>query len=229
MNKFLFLTLFFLISISAACKPAPSEIPLGTWKYDILVNGIKNGTAVITNSLDNGRYTSNSRMEIKAGKISNTTEQVLVETTEFKPVRLEIKNRIIHGDVIEKIDTVAEFNDQQVTLDSDGNKRTFTINQPFVLDGNLYMRELIKAGFKQGTTLTLSVYEPTIEVEEPIPVKIAVVGREKVDVKNEMKELIHIVQFIAGIKSVDIYMDDSGITYKAVIVMLNNKLELILQ
>lgn len=223
------LTVILFISAALSCKHTPSAIPLGSWDYNILVNGTKTGTALIKTTFDGNNYESKTFMEIKAGNITNTTEQILVETAEFKPVKLEIKNRIIHDNIIEKIDTMAEFKGNQITLLTDGNKKTFIIEKPFVLDGNLYMRELMKANFKKGTTFTLSIYEPTIEVDEPIQVKIAVIGRKKIDINGTTKELIHIVQFIAGIKSVDFFIDETGITYKAVIVMLNNKLELILQ
>ena len=166
---------------------------------------------------------------MKAGAIVNTTKQTIVETTEFAPVRLEIQNKIIHGGITENIDTTAVFKGKTVTLTAGSDTSTFTMEKPFVLDGAIYIHEIIRNEFKEGTEISFSVYEPSIETEEPVSLKLKVLGAEMVTVGNTQKELVHITEAIAGIKNINIYIDKQGITHKAVITMLNNRLELVLQ
>ena len=227
MKKALVSIIVFLVT--ATCQNTPDSIPLGSWDYDIYINDVKTGTARFSTEKTGNTYVCSSFMQVFGGDVINTTEQVLIETTDFKPVKLEIHNKIIHGDTVEKIDTVARFKGGQVTLTVDGMTSTVVINRPFVLDGNIYLHELIKAGFKKGTSISLSVYEPSIEIDEPVTMHVSVMGRKTVSVGGRIRPLIHITQAIAGIKSIDVYIDNRGVTHKAVIEMLNNRLELIKQ
>ncbi len=222
------LSLIIMIS-GCACKGAPGAIPVGTWDYDILINGVDAGEARTSVRADKNRYVSVSYMTIEAGEVVNSYTQTLTETVDFKPVSLKIENRVIHGSKTENIDTVAVFKDNTVTLTAGGSTRTITIDKPFVLDGAIYMSELVRRKFRKGTEISFSVYEPTVETEEPISVKLLVLGEKQVEINGESRTLVHVVESIAGIKNIDIYVDDEGITHKAVITMLNNSLELVLK
>ncbi|HOO72309.1 MAG TPA: hypothetical protein PK926_11155 [Spirochaetota bacterium] len=227
MKKTAFLSFILLMLI--ACKSAPGPVPLGSWDYEILINGVPVGEAEMSTSKKNDTYISVAEMSMKAGAIVNTTKQTIVETTGFAPVKLEIQNRIIHGGITENIDTTAVFKGRTVTLTAGADTSTFTIEKPFVLDGAIYIHEIIRNGFKEGTEISFSVYEPSIETEEPVSLKLKVLGTEMVSVGNTQKELVHITEAIAGIKNINIYIDKQGITHKAVITMLNNRLELVLK
>ena len=72
MKKTVFLTLLIMIS-GMACTGPPSEIPLGTWEYDLYVNGVKAGKAVTSLTREKGLYITESRMEMNAGTIKNTS------------------------------------------------------------------------------------------------------------------------------------------------------------
>jgi hypothetical protein len=227
MKKILLLLISAVLIVS--CSKTPASIPSGQWSYKILMNGTEVGSADISNKMENDRYVNVVDMKMQAGEILNTTKQVVIETMDFKPVKLEIHNKIFTGNSTENIDTVAVFEGQQVTLTADKTTSSFTISRPFVLEGNAITSELIKAGFRDGTEIVLSVYEPSIELEEPITIKTRVVGREKVDINGVPKDLIHITHQIENMKNIDSYIDDRGITQKEVITMLNSRLELVIK
>jgi hypothetical protein len=220
MTRLITLTVLFMALLS--CKTYPESIPLGTWKYDILVNNARVGHATVTTAARGNNYVSTTEMTMKAGSIVNTTLQTIVETRDFKPVSLETRNRIIHNGAAENIDTSATFSNGRASS-------TITIDRPFVLDGAIYAHELIRNEFRTGTEISFSVYEPSIETEEPISVKMNVIGPVTVVTGGEEETLIHVTETIAGIKNIDLYVDQQGITRRAVITMLNNRLELIMK
>jgi len=85
-----------------------------------------------------------------------------------------------------------------------------------------------KNGFKKGTVVKASIYEPTVELEEPILVIVEMAGYENIDVNGKTKNLIHIKQKVEKLKSMDVYLNESGVTEKVVIKMLNNIFELVM-
>jgi hypothetical protein len=227
--KKLAILLLLVIIPAASCRRGIDAVPTGTWKYRLLVNGADIGNAVITSELKNGMYISTTVMEMDAGYIRNSTRQIITETTDFKPVKLEVYNVTEQNGQKNEMNTVAKFSGNRVDLDTAATQSTITIDRPFILEGNYFMQELIKYKFKEGTVLKNYVYEPSVDVEEPMLVMIKVLGREKVSINGKNKNLIHLGYSIENLKNIDMYIDEDGITQKTTIVMLNNKLELILK
>jgi hypothetical protein len=212
-----------------ACRSRLSSIPTGTWTYRLLVNGAAIGKAVVTNVISNGLYISTTDMEMDAGYIKNTTRQIVTETKDFKPVKLEVYNKTIQNERVSEMKTVANFTGNTVDLDTGGARSVITIEKPFILEGNYFMNELIKNEFKEGTIIKNHIYEPSVDIEEPVLMIVKVLGRRDVSIKGKMKNLIHLGFTIENLKNIDSYMDENGITQKTVITMLNNRLELVLE
>jgi len=228
MKKLLVFTAIVLVS-SWACRTGAGEIPSGTWKYRLLVNGAPIGRAVVTNRIVNNNWVSTTDMEMDAGYIRNTSRQVITETLDFRPVKLETYNRTIQNDQVSEVKTIAAFTGNRVDLETAEGKSTFTIAKPFILEGNYFMKELIRNEFKTGTIIRNYIYEPSIDTEEPVLVLVKVLGREDVDIKGKTRNLIHLGFSIENLKNIDSYIDNDGITQKTVITMLNNRLELVLE
>lgn len=222
--------LLILFTTAPGCSvKTPTSIAQGTWTYQLLINGVEIGTASVSNIQRDGLFTSTIQMDMVLGKVKNTTRQIITETADFKPVKLEIYNTIINGKKRQEINTVAEFNNKTVQLTAGDHKTQFTIEKSFILDGNYFMDFLIKKSFKKGTQVSALLYDPTFETEEPINVKMKVKGRERVIINGKPKQLIHIVQRIENSKNIDIFIDENGIAQKAIILMLNNRIELIIK
>ena len=224
-----FLCFMILLFSAGACRSKLSSIPTGTWTYRLLVNGAAIGKAVVTNTVSNNLYISTTDMEMDAGNIKNTTRQVITETMNFKPVRLEVYNKTIQNDQVNEMKTIAKFTGNKVELDAGGSKSTITIAIPFILEGNYFMNELIKHDFKNGTIIKNYIYEPSVDIEEPVLVLVKVLGREDISIKGKTRNLIHMGFSIENLKNIDSYIDANGITQKTVITMLNNRLELVLE
>jgi len=227
--KKLALILLVIIIPAASCRKGINAVPTGTWNYRLLVNGADIGSAVISNEIKGGNYVSTTVMEMDAGYVRNSTKQIIIETMEFKPVRLEVYNVTEQNGQKSEMTTIAKFTGNRVDLNAAATLSTITIDKPFILEGNYFMNELIKHGFKEGTILKNYVYEPSVDVEEPMLVMVKVFGRENVSINGKNKKLIHLGFSIENMKNIDMYMDDEGVTHKTTIVMLNNKLELVLK
>ncbi len=227
MKKLLLYTVILLIS-AGACRKGADDIPTGTWKYRLLVNGAAIGKAVVTNRTADGRYVSTMDMEMDAGYIRNTSRQIITETLDFKPVKLELYNKTIQNDQVTEVKTIATFSGNRVELDTGEGKSTITITRPFILEGNYFMKELIRNEFKKGTVIRNYIYEPSVDTEEPVLILVKVLGREDVTIHGKTRNLIHLGFSIENLKNIDSYIDDDGITQKTVITMLNNRLELVL-
>ncbi len=98
-----------LIATAGTCRKGAVEIPTGTWKYRLLVNGAAIGRAVVTNRIVSNNWVSSMDMEMEAGTIKNTSHQVITETLDFKPVKLELYNKTIQNDQVNEIKTIATF------------------------------------------------------------------------------------------------------------------------
>ncbi len=229
MKKKIILILTVTILYQCTSKTSATSIPLGRWNYKLLVNGNKVGDAVFTNRLVRGSYISKTEMKIKFGLIENSTEQIITESADFKPLKIEIYNKIISADGIQEINTVAEFKGRTVNITTGKNKTSIKISKPFILDGNFFMSQLIKTKFKRGSEISALIYDPSIEMEEPVKVTVKVEGRKEIAINNKKEELIYIIQSIENFKTIDLYIDSRGITKKAVIKMLNNRFELIIK
>jgi hypothetical protein len=224
--RFILLILFF-ISTECSSRKMPGTIPMGRWEYKLMINGVTVGSAVISNSQNEKHYISETEMKMKVGKITNISHQVVTETKEFKPVKLEVNNSINFNDTSQKIITTAVFKEKTIELVSLGTRSKINVNEPFVIDGNYFISKLIKNSFKEGYSVSSLIYEPSMEPDETIGVTVRVVGIETVDTGEKSIELIHIIQSIDNFKSVDIYINFDGIMEKAVIKMLNNRIELV--
>lgn len=225
------LKVLLLVSIMAAsmsCSSRPNQIPEGTWNYDLLVNGVKAGSAVFSNTLSGGSYTLKSEMYLKMGTIENKSVQIITETVDFKPLSLEVLNTVTDtsGSGSQKISKTAVFKGDEVTLKTDDYESKFKIKDPFVLDGNFFFSELLKNRFKPGIIIKGYIYEPAVEIDAPILVIVEALGTDEVNVGEKTMKLIHIKQRVEKLKSMDMYLNESGVTEKVVIKMLNNVFEL---
>ncbi len=226
---FFLLTVFPALVSTHACSKTPHAIPLGTWKYDLLVNGTPVGAAVLSNIKSEGRYILTSELTMGAGSTVNISKQVVTETLDFKPVKLESRNRIVNGAKEQVIETVALFRGREVEIKMGGHTSVIKVDRDFMLDGNYFIFRLMEKRFKEGTEIKGYIYDPTIELESPIAVTTRVVGWETVDVAGKKRKLLHIVQTLEQIKSADSYLDEDGVLVKALIQMLNLNIELVKQ
>jgi len=219
-----------LIIISAiSCSSRPTQIPEGTWNYDLLVNGVKSGNAVFSNTSSGNNFIIKSEMYLNIGSIENKSIQIVTETKDFKPVKLEVFNTVIDktANNTQEINKTAVFKNNDVTLKSGDYETKFTIKEPFVLDGNYFFSELMKNKFKTGIIIKAYIYEPSVEIDTPILVLVESKGIEEVQIGNKSMKLLHIKQRIEKLKSMDIYLNENGVTEIMVIKMLNNIFEMV--
>lgn len=217
------------IIITASCSSTPVQIPEGTWNYDLLVNGVKAGRAVFSNTSSGDNFILKSEMYLNMGTIENKSVQIITETKQFKPVKLEVYNTVTDtsGTGTQEINKTAVFNGGEVTLKTGDYESKFKLKEPFVLDGNFFFNELLKNKFKTGIIIKGYIYEPSVEIDTPILVLVETKGIETVQVGNKSLKLLHIKQRVEKLKSMDMYLNENGVTEKIVIKMLNNIFELV--
>ncbi len=193
-----------------SCRSNPETVPEGTWKYDLYVNGVKAGSAITVIEEKENLYITRNEMYLKMGTMENKTIQTVTETRDFKPVSLEILNTMedTSSGLKQEINKTANFDGNIVTLESNGYKSEIKLNEPFILDGNFFFKELVKSGFKRGTKIEAQIYEPSVEIDNTILVIVDVAGREKVKTDSGEKELIHVRQRVEQLKIVDMYLNN---------------------
>ncbi|MDY6935114.1 MAG: hypothetical protein SVZ03_12945 [Spirochaetota bacterium] len=222
-----------LICLPQGCYEMPQSIPIGKWSYRLLVNNVEMGSALISNSIVEGNYISTSELKFSTGNITNTNKQIITETKEFKPVKLQTHNKTLTGDNVYETITVSVFNDRNVDVkittgkEKTTNNAKITLGKDSILDGNFFLSKLIEGKFKSGLEIEANIYDPSIELEEPIITKVKVIGLKNIEVDGKDERLIHISQSIENIKSIDFFIDSAGIMRKGVIEMLNIRIELI--
>jgi hypothetical protein len=212
---------------TAGCFNAPGGIPSGTWNYALLINGNRVGSAVISSRTEGANYVTSTELTMKAGSITNISKQIITETKEFVPVKLESYNRIVTGERAQEINTVATFNGRKVELASGGEKSVIETDRDFRLEGHYILSRLIQGGFRKGMTVESWIYEPSIDPEAPVLIKARVAGRENVSIGGKDHAAIRVVEYIAKFKSFDMFLDGSGALLKADLTMLNMNIQLV--
>ena len=86
------------------------------------------------------------------------------------------------------------------------NKTAVTIDRDFRLEGNYILSELIRGKFKKGMKIEYYIYDPSIELESPILIKVTVRGYKNVKVGDKTMRLIHISESLENIKSIDFFL-----------------------
>ncbi len=216
-----------LLPFIIGCFNPPRELPNGSWKYALLLNGIRVGEAAVSSRAEGNNLVSTMELTMKAGAVTNISRQIVTETRDFRPLKLETYNKIITGKVIQEIDTVAVFNGRKVELVEGGEKRSFEIDRDFYLEGNYILDRLIKGGFEKGMAVEAYIYEPSIDPEVPVLMKARVVGRETITIGGARHDAIRVVEYIEKFKSFDMFIDDKGVLLKAELTMLNLNIQLV--
>jgi len=218
-----------IITTAVSCTSTPAQIPEGEWNYDLLINGVKAGSAVLSNTVSGDNYVTKSEMYLNMGTIQNKSVQIVTETKNFKPVKLEVFNTVTDtsGNSNQEIIKTAVFDGDNVTLKTGDYESKFRLQGPFVLDGNYFFSELLKNKFKTGVIIKANIYEPSVEIDTPILVLVETKGIETVQVRNKSMKLLHVRQRVEKLKSMDMYLNEKGVTEKVVVKMLNNIFELV--
>lgn len=216
---------FTLLTVCACSAHAPGTIPVGTWQYDLLVNGVEMGKATIQNSIEDNQYVY--RFDLTMGNGTTRSQDTIVETLECKPVKLEKHTYIKQTTTEQKMDIIAQCNGRTITLIENNMKSIITLDQDYVLDGNYFLYMLIQNKFKKGLQITHNVYDPSIERESAIPVTIKLIGTETISVNSVLYKAWKIEQSIGKIKNIIVYLDEHGVVLKSSIKMLNMQLDII--
>jgi hypothetical protein len=169
-------------------------------------------------------------MEIDAGILRKTTRHVAIESENFKPIKLSIEKVSSENGITHKSSTLATFNDGSIKVSINGTEAMIVANRPFVLEGNCnyFLNEFIRAGFKRGTVVKAYIYDPTIDLEDQVLMIGKVIGREKVEINDSIRELIHLGYSIENYKNIDVFIDKNGVIHRMIIFMLNNRLDLVI-
>jgi len=212
-------------TITCANTPAPKSVPEGTWNYDLIVNSVKAGKAIFSNTVVNNNYVVKTELYLNIGPIENKSVYVVTETKDFKPVKLEEYNTITDrtSGNVQEIKKSAIFEGFNITLQAGDKKSKFKIDENFILDGNYFISELIKNQFEQGTVVQAHIYEPSVEIDSTILAVAEVKGYSAVKVGDKSMKLLHLKLRIENLKSVDMYLNEQGITEKMIMNMLNNE------
>jgi hypothetical protein len=224
-----FLLIILSILYILQCTNKKKDENIGEWKYKIFINGNNAGIAIVKISTNGDNYIHELEMETTTGDIKNTSRKKLVETKDYKPVSLEIINKIISNNDIQEIKTIVNAKEDGVDVISDNNRFFVPIERPFIFDGLYHTAELKKIRFKKGDLIKSRIFDPQIENESSVILNTAVSGKKKFTIRDKEIELFHVLQFINNLKAIEMYMDSRGTIYKSKTTMLNYTMEMILE
>jgi hypothetical protein len=220
--------LIFIIVTLLNCYPVPDSIPVGESRYKLFVNGIEVGSAIVSNRIEDGKYISSAEYTMKLMDMNAITRDTVVETLDFKPLKLESYSKVEYDGEIYETNIVSVFSGRAVELIHNGEKYNYTINRDFILDGNYFIDKLIKGKFRKGFEISNYIYNPSVELETPIKATTKVIGFINVIINGDKQRLIHVVQSVENIEdNIDLFIDSRGDLRKGIIHMLNLKIELI--
>ena len=217
-----------LFIVLASCSEMPSKLPMGEYSYKLIMNGIETGSAVTSTVISENTYITNTVMSLEIGSVKNITNQTIKETLNFEPISFEAIHTVITENNTQEVSWLAQIDGKKIKLKAGDCLIEFELNEPFRFDGNFILNELIAQRFRKNSAVSVKIYDPTLEPEDLIPVQVRFVGIKNIEINNKMKRVLHLVQSIENFKNIDIYLDSNGVVQKSVIIMLNNKIELII-
>ncbi|HEY1405596.1 MAG TPA: hypothetical protein VF857_03215 [Spirochaetota bacterium] len=234
MRKIFPLVLFFAVCgavLANEATPAPvkPELSLGTWQYGVYLGKNRVGIAYVTLAFEGGLYVSKLEMTLRMGDPIVTTKEVTKETITFNPVSFSSSNVVVLKDNVSRDLVTAEFVKNVVKLKHGKEEKTVSLNGDFVVSGNALTSALIRNKFAKGFEAKSMVYDPTIDEDTTVPVSEKVIGKETVDLPSGKMELIHTVQAIGPVRSINNWVDQQGTSYKTSIEMLNSTIDLYLE
>jgi len=216
------------IVLLASCSKIPSGLPMGEYSYQLIMNGSKLGTAVTSTGIFENTYVTNTVMTLEIGDVKNITNQTIRESLNFEPISFESIHSVIVNDNVQEISWLANFDSNKISLKMGDTSIEFESDEPFRLDGNFMLNELITQRFRKNSAVSTKIYDPTLEPEDLIPVQVKFVGTKNVLINNRVQRVFHLVQSIENFMNIDIYLDSKGIVLQSVIIMLNNRIELVI-
>ncbi len=201
----------------------------GEWKYKIFINGNHAGTSIVKISQNDNNYIHELEMETITGNLKNTVKRTLVETKDYKPVSLEILNKIISSNDIQEIKTAVTAKNDGVEVNFENKKSFIPIETPFMFDGLYSTAELKKMRFKKGGLIRSRIYDPQIDIESSVILNTAVSEKKKFTFRGKEIELCQVLQYINSHKTIELHMDPNGTIYKSRTTMLNYTMEMLLE
>lgn len=218
-----------VLGLSACDNKIPDRVPTGEWKYKLLINGSPAGSSRYSNRVVGDTYVSTVDFTMSMAGTETVSRSVITESLRFEPIRLESKNTLIKDGSKHNTDTVVVFAGRKATVAINGVKSSYVIPGDFILEGNYIVAKLIEGKFKEGFEITASIYDPNIELDVPVPIRVKVIGHERVKVGRETRRLMHITESIENVKNIDVYLDENGGMVKTVIQMMNMTIEMVLE
>jgi hypothetical protein len=215
-------------SLLISDEDIPSKLPMGEYSYKLIMNGTEIGKATTSNTISDNNFIVNTEMIMEIGAVKNITKQTIKETLNFEPISFESVNTVTTKNNTQEISWKANFDGKKIILKNENNTNEFNPNEPFKFDGNFILNELIAQKFKENSIVSLKMYDPTLEPEDLISVQVKFVGMKKIKINNKTEKVLHLVYAIENFKNIDIYIDSKGVVQKQVIIMLNNRIELVI-
>ena len=208
--------LFALVScVSVPIADTPKSIPMGEWKYKLLINGLSVGEAVIKKEENAANYITTKSMSVKFGtEVIIELTDIITETKAFVPIKYDSRELVTKNNISQDVRIISEYKGKNIVITSGNRTRTVALDRPFIVHGNYFMHSLIQQGFQAKCKAEANVYIQTSKVDETSFVDETIVGLEKVSINGQNENLIHSMQYTDGLKTADIYMDNRGIIRK---------------
>ena len=228
MKKIRLTFIILFVSLFTSCSEMPSKLPMGEHSYKLIMNGTEIGSTITSTTISENIFIVDTIMTMEIGSIKNVSRQIIKETLNFEPISFESIHTTSTEDNTQVISWLANFDGKKIILKTDNSTIEFEPSEQFIFDGNFILNEFIAQKFKKNSIISTKMYDPTLEPEALIPVKAKYLGTKKVKINNKSKRVLHLVLAIENFRNIDVYMDSKGVVQKSVMIMLNNRIELVI-
>ncbi len=228
--KIIKIAIILIFSVLTLSINAAITIPMGIWQYSVYSDGEKIGSAITSVKTIKNQYHSINEITVRSGSAAVNLKEVIIETSNLKPVKIISSKTIIKGEGIQRNEVTIQFsNSGQVTI-SDGNeKQEITINDEFYIGSNYLSHLLRKNGFIEPLDSSVKIYDYSKDKNSLITMTQKFIKKELVTVNGKEMYLYHIVQTYGGLNDIHTFVDKNGTVYKTSVKALNKNITLELQ
>lgn len=235
-NTFFTLIPALLIMLSCASAPVAQkpaggafEIPYGTYRYDMTVNGNPAGLNTVTVKNDNGRMITESVSTIEWMGVRNSIAQRVIETADGRAIESETTVTVKRGSFETKTITRAKAHGNEIRINDDGLERSVVVNGNYSFSEGATMPILAAQGFAPGSVAKVTLFDPVLNPEGPVTLTEKITGRQKMDWRGKKLDLIRSVIDLDGTLAMTQYFDERGVAYIIEHEIMNLKFRMVLQ
>lgn len=185
----------------------------GVYKYDVLIDGKKMGSAHVKKERKSGNFTTYSEIAFNMEGITSVSKETIVENADFLPVSYETDASFISDRYISRLKLRSWFADDFLYLNDGRTVSKFKAGGPFYYGTNKLLSTILSQTKVEGASAAYSVFDPAVETKRTLSARGRHIANVTVNYKGKIVEAYRVLADYGPLKKIEMTVDKNGIIY----------------